>query len=46
MKLKSDAFKNVKQWKALMENQTRKKVKGLQTDNGWKFVGLSLMSFA
>jgi hypothetical protein len=29
MKHKSDAFKNFKQWKALMENQTGKKVKRL-----------------
>jgi hypothetical protein len=33
MKHKSDAFKNFKQWKTLLENQTGKKVKRLLTDN-------------
>ncbi len=37
MKHKSDAFKNFKQWKALVENQTGKKIKRLRTDNGLEF---------
>jgi len=36
-KHKSDAFKNFKKWKALMGNQTGKKVKRLRTDNGLEF---------
>ena len=37
MKHKSDSFKNFKQWKALVENQTGKKIKRLRTDNGLEF---------
>ncbi|KAJ4720195.1 Retrovirus-related Pol polyprotein from transposon TNT 1-94 [Melia azedarach] len=37
MKHKSEAFKNFRQWKALVENQTGKKIKRLRTDNGLKF---------
>lgn len=37
MKLKSEAFKCFKQWKALVENQTGKKIKRLRTDNGLEF---------
>ncbi|KAL6124839.1 hypothetical protein ACLB2K_077348 [Fragaria x ananassa] len=37
MKHKNDVFKNFKQWKALVENQTGKKIKRLRTDNGLKF---------
>jgi len=37
MKHKSYAFKNFKQWKTLVENQTGKKVKRLRTDNGLDF---------
>ncbi|KAJ4702606.1 Retrovirus-related Pol polyprotein from transposon TNT 1-94 [Melia azedarach] len=37
MKHKSEAFKNFKQWKALVENQTGKKIKRLRTDNGLEF---------
>ena len=33
MKSKGEAFKNFKQWKALVEIQTRKKIKRLQKDN-------------
>ncbi|KAJ4703293.1 Retrovirus-related Pol polyprotein from transposon TNT 1-94 [Melia azedarach] len=34
---KSEAFKNFRQWKALVENQTGKKIKRLRTDNGLEF---------
>ncbi|KAJ4703438.1 Retrovirus-related Pol polyprotein from transposon TNT 1-94 [Melia azedarach] len=44
MKHKSEAFKNFRQWKALVENQTGKKIKRLRTDNGLDFASLSLMS--
>ncbi|KAJ4718340.1 Retrovirus-related Pol polyprotein from transposon TNT 1-94 [Melia azedarach] len=37
MKHKSEAFKNFRQWKALLENQTGKKIKRLRTDNGLEF---------
>lgn len=37
MKHKSEAFKNFRQWKALVENQTGKKIKRLRVDNGLKF---------
>jgi len=36
MKYKSNAFKNFKQLKTLVENQTGKKVKRLRTNNGFK----------
>ncbi|KAJ4705025.1 Retrovirus-related Pol polyprotein from transposon TNT 1-94 [Melia azedarach] len=36
-KHKSEAFKNFRQWKALVENQTGKNIKRLQTDNGLEF---------
>ena len=37
LKYKDEALKYFKQWKPLMENQTRKKVKWLRTDNGLEF---------
>ena len=37
MKHKSEAFKNFRQWKTLVENQTEKKIKRLRTDNGLEF---------
>ncbi|KAJ4715305.1 Retrovirus-related Pol polyprotein from transposon TNT 1-94 [Melia azedarach] len=37
MKHKSEAFKNFRHWKALVENQTGKKIKRLRTDNGLEF---------
>ncbi|KAJ4718466.1 Retrovirus-related Pol polyprotein from transposon TNT 1-94 [Melia azedarach] len=36
-KHKSEAFKNFRQWKALVENQTEKKIKRLRTNNGLEF---------
>lgn len=35
----NDVFLNFKQWKALIENQTSKKVNRLRTHNGTKFCG-------
>ena len=37
MKHKGEAFKNFKEWKTLVENQTGKKIKRLRTDNGLEF---------
>jgi len=34
---KNDVFSNFKKWKALIENQTNKKIKSLRTDNGLEF---------
>ena len=45
MKHKSDAFKNFKQLKALVENQTGKKVKRLRTDNGLKLCWSEIYEF-
>ena len=39
LKQKSDVFITFKQWKALIENQTGKKIKRLRTDNGMEFCG-------
>ena len=44
MKHKSEAFKNFKQLKALVENQAERKIKRLRIDNGLNSAGLSLMS--
>ena len=45
MKHKSEAFKNFKQWKILIENQTGKKIKRLRTDNGMEFCGSKFNKF-
>jgi len=45
LKEKSEAFKVFKEWKALLENQTGKKIKRLRTDNGLEFCITNLMSF-
>ena len=37
LKNKNDVFSNFKKWKALIKNQTSKKIKRLQTDNGLEF---------
>ena len=37
LKNKSDALAYFKQWKVLVENQTRRKVKRLRTNNGLEF---------
>jgi transposase InsO family protein len=39
LKKKSDVFVTFKQWKTLIENQTRKKIKRLRIDNGMEFCG-------
>ena len=45
MKHKSEAFKKFKQWKALVENQTGKKIKRLRTDNGLEFCSSEFNEF-
>lgn len=37
LKNKNDAFGKFKEWKALVETQTGKKIKKLRTDNGLEF---------
>nr|GEU77357.1 zinc finger, CCHC-type [Tanacetum cinerariifolium] len=37
LRFKHEAFENVKEWKQLVENQTRRTVKKLRTDNGLEF---------
>jgi len=37
LKHKSEAFLAFKEWKAMVEKQTEKKVKKLRTDNGMEF---------
>ncbi|KAL1223475.1 Retrovirus-related Pol polyprotein from transposon TNT 1-94 [Cardamine amara subsp. amara] len=37
LKHKSEAFKNFREWKTLVENQTGKKIKRLRTDNYLEF---------
>ena len=42
---KSDVFVTFKQLKTLIENQTRKKIKRLKTDNGMEFCGSEFNKF-
>ena len=37
IKKKSDVFNTFKKWKALVENETRKKLKCLRSDNGGEY---------
>nr|GEU89796.1 retrovirus-related Pol polyprotein from transposon TNT 1-94 [Tanacetum cinerariifolium] len=41
LKHKDEVFPTFKEWKMLIENQTRKKIKKLRTDNGLEFCGES-----
>lgn len=45
MKNKSDAFGKFKEWKVMIETQSRKKVKRLRIDNGLEFWGDEFTSF-
>ena len=45
LKKKSGAFDRFKEFKALVENQTRKKIKVLSTDNGGEFCGKEFEEF-
>ena len=42
LKLKSEVFEQLKVWKALVENQSGKKIKVLRTDNGKEYVNKNL----
>ena len=42
MKLKSEVFKQLKVWKALVENLSGKKIKFLRTDHGKEYVNMNL----
>ena len=41
-KIKFEVFVKFKEFKALIENQTKKKIKVLRTDNGEEFCGNAL----
>ena len=45
MSQKSQAFKCFKEWKALIEKQTERKVKRLRTDNGLEFCSIEFNKF-
>ncbi|KAH9778870.1 Integrase catalytic domain-containing protein [Citrus sinensis] len=45
LKHKDQVFSKFKEWKTLVENQTRKKVKKLRTDNGLEFCNLQFNSY-
>ena len=46
LKQKSDVLTTFKEWKTMIERQTRKQVKRLCTDNGLEFVLMSLLFYA
>ena len=46
LKQKSDVLTTFKEWKTMIERQTRKQVKRLCTYNGLEFVLMSLMFYA
>jgi hypothetical protein len=43
MKAKSDVFKRFQEFKSLMENQTRKKIKVLRSDNGGEYASIEFV---
>nr|GEU39227.1 putative polyprotein [Tanacetum cinerariifolium] len=45
MKHESEAFEKFKHWKILIENQTRRKIKRLRTDNGLEFCSREFNDF-
>ncbi|RVW90980.1 Retrovirus-related Pol polyprotein from transposon TNT 1-94 [Vitis vinifera] len=45
LKHKNDVFGKFKQWKAMIEKQTRKQIKRLRTDNGMEFCGEKVNEF-
>ena len=46
LKKKSEAFDRFKEFKALVENQTKKKIKVLRTDNGGEFCSKEFEEFS
>lgn len=45
LKHKDEVFKHFKQWKAMIENQTKKKIKRLRTNNGLEFCSTEFDEF-
>ena len=45
LKDKSEAFSAFKEWKVMIENQTKKKVKKLHTNNGMEFCSNEFKSY-
>lgn len=45
LKHKDEVFSTFKAWKTLIENQTNKKIKRLQTNNGLEFYGKDFNEF-
>jgi transposase InsO family protein len=45
LKTKSEVFKRFQEFKALMENQTRSKIKVLQSDNGGEYTSTEFADF-
>ena len=45
LKHKNDVFGKFKQWKAMIEKQTGKQIKGLRINNGMKFCGKKFNEF-
>lgn len=45
LKQKSDVFEKFKEWKALVENQTNKKLKVIRSDNGGEYVNSKFQNF-
>ena len=45
MKAKSEVFKCFKEFKALVENQTGKKIKVLRSDNGGEYIDSKFVDF-
>nr|GEU67730.1 putative polyprotein [Tanacetum cinerariifolium] len=45
LKIKDDVFRKFKEWKTMVEKQTRKKVKTLRTDNGLEFCNTQFDNF-
>ena len=43
LKNKSEAFAKFKKWKAEVENQTRRKIKCLRSDNGTEYINYLFM---
>lgn len=45
LKQKGDVFEKFKEWKALVENQTNKKLKVIRSDNGGEYVNSKFQNF-
>jgi transposase InsO family protein len=45
LKTKSEVFKRFQEFKALVENQTRRKIKVLRSDNGGEYTSTEFKNF-